>query len=155
MPYEYRSRQRVEFAETDMAGIVHFSNYFRFMERAEHEFLRSLGISVHDTLSEPPVSFPRVNAACDYRAPLRYEDELEIRLLVREKRTKAVTFEFHFRKCGSNEIVAVGSITVVCVTMDRDTGRMSAIAIPESIDRLIEIAPKELLGSSTNDSGPL
>jgi hypothetical protein len=41
--------------------------------------------------------------------------------------------------------VAVGSITVVCVTIDRETGQMSAIAIPESIDRLIETAPKELL----------
>ena len=48
MPYEFRCRQRVEFADTDMAGIVHFSNFFRYMERAEHEFLRSLGLSVHD-----------------------------------------------------------------------------------------------------------
>jgi YbgC/YbaW family acyl-CoA thioester hydrolase len=145
MPYEYRSRQRVEFADTDMAGIVHFSNYFRFMERAEHEFLRSLGITVHDTVSDPPVSWPRVSATCDFRAPLKYEDELEVRLLVREKRTKAIAYEFHFRKCGSPEIVAVGSITVVCVTIDRESGQMSAIAIPQSIDRLIEAAPKELL----------
>ena len=47
MPYEFHSRQRVEFADTDMAGIVHFANFFRYMERAEHEFLRSLGLSVH------------------------------------------------------------------------------------------------------------
>ena len=86
MSYEYRSRQRVEFADTDMAGIVHFSNYFRYMERAEHEFLRTLGISVHDMVSDPPVSLPRVNATCDYRAPLKYEDELEVRLLKARER---------------------------------------------------------------------
>ena len=145
MPYEYCYRLRVEFAETDMAGIVHFSNYFRYMERAEHEFLRSLGISVHDMASDPPVSLPRVNATCDYRAPLIYEDEVEVQLLVREKRTKSMTYEFRFRKRGAEEIVAVGSITVVCVTIDRATGRMSSIAIPAPIDRLIEVAPPELL----------
>jgi YbgC/YbaW family acyl-CoA thioester hydrolase len=144
MSFEYCGRQRVEFADTDMAGIVHFSNYFRYMERVEHEFLRSLGISVHDTVSEPPVSFPRVNATCDYRAPLKYEDDLEIQLLVREKRSKLITYEFRFRKRGAEEIVAVGSITVVSVTIDRATGRMSSIAIPPAIDRLIEVAPREL-----------
>ena len=80
---------------------------------------------------DPPVSWPRVNAACDYRAPLRYEDEVEVQLLVREKRTKSITYEFRFRKRGAEEIVAVGSITVVCVTIDRATGRMTPIAIPE------------------------
>jgi acyl-CoA thioester hydrolase len=145
MPYEYCCRLRVEFAETDMAGIVHFSNYFRFMERAEHEFLHALGISVHDMASDPPVSLPRVNATCDYRAPLKYEDEVEVRLLVREKRTKSIAYEFHFRKRGEEEVVAVGSITVVCVTIDRETGRMSPIAIPAAIDRLVEVAPAELL----------
>jgi acyl-CoA thioester hydrolase len=145
MSYEYCSRQRVEFADTDMAGIVHFANYFRFMERAEHEFLRGLGISVHDTAADTPVSLPRVSASCDFRAPLRYEDDVDVHLLVREKRTKSISYEFHFRKRGAEQIVAVGSITVVFVTIDRATGRMSAVAIPESIDRLIEVAPPELL----------
>jgi acyl-CoA thioester hydrolase len=43
MAFEYKVRRRVEFSETDMAGIVHYSNFFRYMEAAEHEFFRSLG----------------------------------------------------------------------------------------------------------------
>ena len=43
MPYEFKHIRRVEFAETDMAGIVHFSNFFRMMEATEHAFFRSLG----------------------------------------------------------------------------------------------------------------
>ena len=43
MSYEFQITRRVEFSETDMAGIMHFSNYFRFMETAEHAFFRSLG----------------------------------------------------------------------------------------------------------------
>src|SRR5208283_5886216 len=138
MSYEFHCRQRVEFADTDMAGIVHFSNFFRYMERAEHEFLRSLGLSVHAADGDDLVSWPRVNAECNYRAPLSFEDELDVHLLVREKRSKSVIYEFRFYKQGAESLVAVGSITVVAVSIDRASGRMSSIAIPASIDRLIE-----------------
>ncbi|MGO9115580.1 MAG: acyl-CoA thioesterase [Thermoguttaceae bacterium] len=147
MPYEFRCRQRVEFADTDMAGIVHFSNFFRYMERAEHEFLRSLGLSVHSVNGDDLVSWPRVHAECKFRAPLSFEDELDVHLLVREKRPKSVTYEFRFCKQDAEGLVAVGSITVVSVSIDRSTGRMTSIPIPESIDRLIEVAPAELLES--------
>jgi acyl-CoA thioester hydrolase len=145
MPYEFRCRQRVEFADTDMAGIVHFANFFRYMEKAEHEFLRSLGLSVHAADGEDVVSWPRVNAECKFRAPLSFEDELDVHVLVREKRSKSVTYEFRFYKQGDENLAAVGSITVVSVSIDRSTGRMTSIPIPESIDRLIEVAPAELL----------
>ena len=46
MPYEFKITRRVEFSDTDMEGIMHYSNYFRFMETAEHAFFRSLGYSV-------------------------------------------------------------------------------------------------------------
>jgi YbgC/YbaW family acyl-CoA thioester hydrolase len=144
MPYEFRCRQRVEFADTDLAGIVHFSNFFRYMERAEHEFLRSLGLSVHGVNGDELVSWPRVQAECKFRAPLRFEDELDVHLLVREKRSKSVTYEFHFCRQGDENPAAIGSITVVCVSIDRATGRMTPIPIPESIDRLIEVAPRNL-----------
>ena len=145
MPYEFRSRQRVEFADTDLAGIVHFSNFFRYMERAEHEFLRSLGLSVHGVNGNDLVSWPRVNAECKFLAPLSFEDELDVHLLVREKRSKLVTYEFRFFKQGDDTLRAVGSITVVSVSIDRATGQMVSIPIPALIDRLIEVAPTDLL----------
>ena len=128
-----------------MAGIVHFSNYFRYMEAAEHAFLRSLGILVHRVEAGRAVSWPRVHAECSYEAPLRFEDDVEVRVLVRNKRRSTITYEFHLFNSGSRERVARGSVTVVCVEIDPANGKMSAIAIPESIDRLIELAPPELL----------
>jgi YbgC/YbaW family acyl-CoA thioester hydrolase len=148
MPYEFRCRQRVEFADTDMAGIVHFANFFRYMERAEHEFLRSLGLSVHAVDGDDLVSWPRVNAECKFRAPLSFEDEMDVHLLVRQKRSKSVTYEFRFYKKGAEDPVAIGAITVVSVSIDRSSGQMTTIAIPEPIDRLIEVAPAELLEAS-------
>ena len=46
MSQVYTFRRRIEFRETDMAGIVHFSNFFAYMEQAEHDFLRSVGMGV-------------------------------------------------------------------------------------------------------------
>src|SRR5437762_3700781 len=98
MPYEFKATRRVEFSETDMAGIMHFSNFFRFMETAEHGFYRSLGFSVAMAKTDPRLGWPRVHAECDYKQPLRFEDHVEIHLLVREKRSKSVNFLFRFRK---------------------------------------------------------
>ena len=67
-------QRRVEFYETDMAGIVHFSNFFRFMEACEHAFLRSLDHELHGMLDGLETGWPRVNATCDYRAPARFGD---------------------------------------------------------------------------------
>ena len=76
----------MEFSDTDMAGIMHFSNFFRFMETAEHGFYRSLGFSVIMPETDPRLGWPRVHAGCDYRKPLRFEDLVEIHLLVSEKK---------------------------------------------------------------------
>ena len=46
MTTEFSITRRVEFSETDLAGIMHFTNFYRWMEICEHEFLRSLGLSV-------------------------------------------------------------------------------------------------------------
>ncbi len=146
MPYEFKAIRRVEFSETDMVGIVHFSNFFKYMEVAEHAFFRELGYSVVMDQFEPAVGWPRVNAQCDYRSPLRFEDEVEIHLLVSEKKSKALTYQFRFRKLGANPPVEVarGSLTVVCVVRQPD-GRMSATHIPAEFAAKIDVAPPELL----------
>src|SRR5258707_15294524 len=146
MAYEFKAIRRVEFSETDMAGIVHYSNFFRYMETAEHGFFRALGYSVVMDHFEPPVGWPRVRAECEYRQPLRFEDEVEIHLLVSEKKSKSLSYVFKFRKLGSPAPVEVarGSLTVVCVTKGAD-GRMSATHIPKEFADKIEVAPPESL----------
>lgn len=146
MAYEFRIVRRVEFSDTDMAGIVHYANFFRYMEAAEHAFFRSLGLSIVTRQVEPPVAWPRVHAECDFREPLRFEDEVEVHLLVAEKKSKSLTYEFRFRKLDAAPPVEVarGRITVVCVT--HQEGRMRATPIPKVIADKIDVAPPELLG---------
>lgn len=143
MPYEFKATRRVEFSDTDMAGIMHFANFFRFMETAEHGFYRSLGFSVVLKQRDPPLGFPRVHAQCDFKKPLRFEDLVEIHLLVREKKSKSFTFEFRFRNLSQDpaEEVARGRVTVVCVA-HHPHGKMSAVPIPFEIANRIEVAPE-------------
>src|SRR3954468_12285601 len=93
-------QRRVEFVDTDMAGIVHFSNFFRWMESAEVEFLRSLGLSVKLAWEGVPLGFPRVSAACDYVRPARFEDILQIAVTLAKVGRKSVTYAFEFAVAG-------------------------------------------------------
>ena len=145
MPYDFKIQRRVEFSETDMAGIVHYSNFFKYMETAEHAFYRSLGHSVVMKGADAPLGWPRVHAECDYFEPLRFEDLIEVHMLVKEKKNKAITYVFRFYKLnGDRPEVARGSLTAVCVS---HTGEgMKAVPIPKELADKIEVAPPELLG---------
>ena len=150
MAYEFKAQRRVEFSETDMAGIMHYSNFFRFMETAEHAFFRSLGFSIAPRQfadGQAKVGWPRVHASCDYHKPLRFEDVVEIQLLVADIKSKAITYLFRFRKLDgkTSEEVARGKLTIVCVAFDESTGTMKATAIPPEVSRQITVAPSELL----------
>ena len=145
MAYQCKVVRRVEFSDTDMVGIVHYSNFFRYMESAEHEFFRSLGFSVVTHQVDPPVGWPRVHAQCDYRRPLKFEDEVEIQLLVSRKKSKSLSYVFRFRKLNASPPVEVacGSLTVVCIT--HQNGEMKAVKIPKEIADRIEVAPAKAL----------
>ena len=141
MPCEFKLTRRIEFAETDMAGIVHFANFFRMMEATEHAFFRSLGFSIHAHENGATTGWPRVSATCDYRAPLRFEEEVEIHLLVAEVRTRSIRYEFVFRKAADGSEVARGKIAAVCASVDKATGKLVPVPIPEQIRAAITAAP--------------
>ena len=145
MPCEFKLTRRIEFAETDMAGIVHFANFFRMMESTEHAFFRSLGFSIHAQENGATTGWPRVSVACDYRAPLRFEEEVEIHLLVAEVRSRSIRYEFIFRKVSDGLEVARGKIAAVCASVDKTTGKLVPVPIPKHIRAAITAAPLEEL----------
>lgn len=147
MACQFTLTRQVEFSDTDMAGIMHFTNFFRFMEAAEHAFFRSLGFSIHTKDFGGNLGWPRVHADCDFSYPLRFEDVVEIRLLVREKREKSIVYAFRFHKLNGEPAreVARGTLAVACVRRDPVTGQMKAAPIPAEIAAQIDVAPPELL----------
>jgi acyl-CoA thioester hydrolase len=144
MAYEFRLTRRVEFVETDMAGIMHFSNFFRLMEAAEAAFFRELGLSLFPR-EAGSVEWPRVHVECDFKHPLRFEDHVEVHLLVKEKRRRSIVYDFVFRKLDQTPPleVARGSVVAVCATRDKLVGNLTAVPIPSSIAALIEAEPSE------------
>jgi acyl-CoA thioester hydrolase len=146
MPSEFRLLRTVEFCETDMAGIMHFSNFFRWMEACETGFYRSMELPVISFLPGNVVGWPRTSVSCTYKAPLRFNDTAEVRLLVKEVRRKAVIYAFQFRKTDTAgqvlpDVIAEGEMVAVCVTAGAD-GRMVAQAIPDDVRARIEVAPE-------------
>ena len=156
MGFQFFYRRRVVFSETDMAGIAHFSNFFRWMEEAEHAFYRSVGLSVHAAAEGEGggmrTGWPRVKATAEYRLPLRFEEEFEIELLVAEMRSKAIRYELKFWKNpdggAERKLAARGELVVVAVECAGDGKEMHAVAIPNVFRERIMACPAELLGAS-------
>ncbi len=112
MSQMFTTRRRVEFRDTDAAGIVHFSVFFTYMEQAEHALLRSVGLGVITEVEGQEISFPRVHAECDYRSPIKFEQWVDIEIVVQRIGSRSITYGFKFR-CEDRD-VADGSITAAC-----------------------------------------
>jgi YbgC/YbaW family acyl-CoA thioester hydrolase len=136
--HEHRVRRKVEYVDTDMSGIVHFSRFLIYMENTEHAFLKAIGADVHFQDGEGrQISWPRVAVSCDYQAPARFGDELEIHLRVIRKGTRSLTYGFEVTRGG--EMLAKGRSTCACCVMDDPAG-IKAIPIPRAIAERIEEA---------------
>jgi len=134
---------------------MHFSNFFRFMEAAETAFLRSLGLSVVLSRAGLDVCLPRVHAECDYAAPLHFEDEVLVHLLVERKGARTLTYQFRFirqNETPSRE-VARGRVVAVCTARKRN-GALKAVPLPKVLSDKIESAPAQLLENAVKPSAP-
>lgn len=139
MPSEFSISRTVEFAETDMAGIMHFANFFRWMEACETAFYRALGLPLISFVPGQVVGWPRVNVSCSYHAPLRFNDTVEVKLYVKKLSTRSVVYLFQFRKAGV--LCAQGEVTAVCVTADAKGG-MVAVPFPAEVRAKLQVAPE-------------
>jgi len=123
----FRYTRTVKFYETDLAGVVHFSNYFRFMEEAEHALWRAAGLTVDRAGAD--LGWPRVNATFDYKRPLFFEDEFTI--VVRIDTVTARTIQYTFTILREDKTIGAGSMTTACAVRQPDT--MRAVEIPADI----------------------
>ena len=127
--------RRVEFGDTDMAGIMHFANFFRFMEVAETAFLRARGLTVAWSEDGVGYGFPRVSAACDFERPLRFEDEVSIAVTVEKVGRKSLGYKFVFTR--DSQLIAEGRMSsVYCRKLA--TGGMESLPIPDAIRTKLE-----------------
>jgi YbgC/YbaW family acyl-CoA thioester hydrolase len=136
MAFEFHYRRFVAWQDTDAAGIIHFTNYFRYMEEAETRFQLSLGSEFLEAVRQG-IYCLRVAVSCDFLQPVTFGDEVDIHLWVRRKGRSSIGYEMSFRHNG--EEVARGRLTAVCVS--NDGGTMKSVPIPPALDRALEVAP--------------
>ncbi len=141
---QLHTRRRVEFADTDMAGLVHFARFFVFMETAEHQFLEAVGMRIHRQRDGREIGWPRVQAACEYLSPARLYDQLEIRVRVLRKGEKSMTYGFEFRL--GERLVARGRMTSVCCLIGGPDGPRAIPIPPEVAGKIAEAPPEEADG---------
>lgn len=96
-PHIYRAN--VPMHATDAAGIVHFANYFRYMEEAELQAMHARGFRPDGH------AYPRVHVEADYRAPLRFWDEFTVQAALLHIGNSTLHWQFTF--CGPQGTCAV------------------------------------------------
>ena len=131
------AQRRVEFSQTDMAGIVHFANFYKWMEEVEHDYFRSLDLSIMQKQPDGTyIGWPRVSASCHFHAPARYEDMIDVHLRVERIGVKSLTFEIEFYRDGLK--LATGRMKSACCIC-RPDGTLTSIEIPEMyLEKVVE-----------------
>ena len=138
MAHEFTKLHRVEFADTDAAGLAHFTTFFRWMEQTEHAFYWSFGGTAHRRDPDGDRGMPRVSATCDFLRPVGYGDEVAVHLRVVEKGSRKLAYAFDFRTHPGGEEVARGRMTVVSAFRPADGGAFRSVALPKELDDHIE-----------------
>jgi acyl-CoA thioester hydrolase len=110
----YRQAGEIAFGDTDASGWMHFPNVFKYVEAAEHAFLRSRGILVFDRAEG---GWPRVKVACDYKRPFTCGDRFEVLLGISRIGASSVAWNFEVLNA-AGDIAALGSMTNVRVDQE-------------------------------------
>jgi acyl-CoA thioester hydrolase len=135
---EHRISRRVQFHETDAAGLVHFSVFFNYLEEAEHALWRAAGLSIHPPGTE--VGWPRLATSFEFHEPLFFEEEFEVLIRVVEMGRSTIRYTCHLTR-GADRI-ATGSLTIICVSK-RPGERMKAISVPDAVAARLRPAADE------------
>lgn len=140
--FHFSYRRMVEFADTDMAGLMHFSNFLRFAECAEHAFFRSLGYRVHTASEDEHHGWPRLEVSCKFRRPARFEETLEVCLRLEEIRTSSLSYTFWIFLADDPDraLIAHGSCSTIHVAIDPHAREIKKTPIPAALRAKLETA---------------
>jgi acyl-CoA thioester hydrolase len=132
----FEKRFQTYWSDADSAGIVFFPHFFRFFEQAEEELFRSVGTSRQELLEANHVWMPRVEVFTKFSKPVRNGHAIRVRLTPQIKGEKTVRYDFEMLDDRSNDKVAEGYVTVVCV----DAEKFKSTPIPAAILNIIQNA---------------
>ncbi|HEV8470202.1 MAG TPA: thioesterase family protein [Candidatus Limnocylindria bacterium] len=124
MDFPFAHRQRVRFGETDLQGVVYYANYLVFAEVGRVAYLRELGVVYERDFLANGVDFTIGEARVRYHAPLRFDEEYDIKVRVGEIRHSSWAFEYAIDRADGTHCADASTIQVM---LDRSTGRVTRI----------------------------
>jgi len=133
--FVFAHRQRVRFGETDAQQVVYYANYLLYAEVGRVAYLRHLGIDYARDFTAQAIDFTIGEARVRYRAPLRFDDEFDIRVRMGEIRSSSWALEYAIDRADGMHCAEVTTIQVV---IDPSTGR--ARRIPPDLMTTLEHA---------------
>ncbi len=126
----------VRYAETDQMRVVYYGNYFTWFEVGRVAWCRAKGFQYRDMESIDGRFMVVAEAACRYKAPARFEDEILIRTAVASASEKVIRFQYEIRNQKSGQLLAEGE-TVHVVT----DPQMRPARIPERYRQYFFLPP--------------
>lgn len=116
--YDFATKQRVYFEDTDALGIVYHANYLKYMERARSEWFWALGLCF-DEMAKDNMGFAVHHASLDYHKPARLKDMLLCCCSANTVGKTSITVDQSIINADNPEIIyCSGSIRLVCITLD-------------------------------------
>ena len=110
---------RVYWEDTDAGGVVYYASYLRFMERARSEWLRAIGIDQAMLIRDERLQFVVVEAQIRYHRPARFDDQLQVSVLVTERGGASVTMMQEIRRGSADgELLVSATIRAACLDSD-------------------------------------
>lgn len=123
---------RVHWVDTDTAGVMHFSNFFRYFEACEEEFYRSLSLPLTAVRDRLGVLLPRVEAHCQYKAACRFDELIDVTLKVREVQDKTIVYDFQIFRQSDGKLAAQGVVKCIAVNSE-----WKAVPLPAEVARTV------------------
>ena len=123
---------RVRWVDTDIAGVMHYSNFLRYFEACEEEFYRSLGITLSAIRDRYRIMLPRIEAHCEYKAACRFDDEFEVSMRVRDVGEKTITYDFQLLRTEDGKLAAEGYLKCIAVNLE-----WKAVPLPDEFSKMI------------------
>ena len=124
--YPFAYRQRVRYGETDLQQVVYYANYLLYAEVGRGAYLRSLGIQYERDFIDHGLDFTIGEAQVKYRAPLRFDEEFDIKVRVGSVRHSSWSFEYAIDRADGLHCADANTVQVVIGRESKRAQRMPA-----------------------------
>ena len=111
--YPFAHRQRVRYGETDMQQVVYYANFLLYAEVGRVAYMRHLGLEYRSAFLDRGIDFTIGEAHVKYHAPLRFDDEFDIKVRVGEIRRSSWTFEYSVDRADGLHCAEMSTVQVV------------------------------------------